>query len=283
MEQENESASARNDMSYLELEGRDLELLGTPQQLAALFGALATAQGAFKPVHKNREVSIRLEGKAGYTFAYAELSQSLDATREALSANGLAVSQPYSLRAGVATVRTILSHKEGGLMISTCELQRANAMKDLGGLLTYARRYAFNAMLSLAADEDLDDQAEAGRGETGASSAPRSQPRTSNAPASGSSNSAPSSASTQDEGPRRLNQTEKAELTKLVREIHNLDPADAEGVRQAVNNAISDYVMGASKPAGYVVNVTDYKPLHALLFARAVKAKQDRSAEGPQS
>lgn len=166
----------RPDMTYAEVEPQDMQLLGTPTQLASLFGALSSAQGAFKPVHKNREVTIRTD-KGPYTFAYAELSQSLDATRDALASNGLAVSQPFSLRGGVAIVRTILSHKEGGLMISTCELQRANAMKDLGGLLTYCRRYAFNALLSLAADEDLDDQPEASRGETGAQSGPRSAPK----------------------------------------------------------------------------------------------------------
>lgn len=197
--------TVRDDMAYADVEPQGLQLLGTPQQLAALFGALAAAQGAFKPVHKNREVTIRTD-KGPYTFAYAELSQSLDATRDALSTNGLAVSQPFSLGDGYATVRTILSHKEGGLMISTCHLQQAKAMKDLGGLLTYCRRYAFNALLSLAADEDLDDQPEAARGETGAQSGPRTSkaeeprrtpqtPQTQAKPASAQGQTAPKAAS----------------------------------------------------------------------------------------
>lgn len=165
----------REDIAYLDIEKRDFQMLGSPEALAKLFGALAAATSEFTPIHKNRQVTIKSE-KGSYSFVYAELSESIDATRPALAKNGLAVVQPYTKLGDVAILRTVLSHSGGGLMVLACEIPRAQNIKDLGGSLTYLRRYTYNALLCLAADEDLDDQPEAARGETGAQSGPRRTP-----------------------------------------------------------------------------------------------------------
>src|SRR6476646_2027263 len=169
--------TAREDMAYMDIEAnRPLQLLGTPAQIAEMFEALALADAGFAHIEKNRTVTIKGE-KGSYTFNYAELSESIGATRPALSQNGLTLRQPFSmLEVGKATLFSILTHKNGACMIATCVLPEARDMKTLGGHLTYVRRYAYNAMLCLAADEDLDDQPEAARGETSAESRPRREP-----------------------------------------------------------------------------------------------------------
>lgn len=300
MEQENETSAPA--MAHPEPE--TFRLVGTDEQVAKMFLALGQAQGEFGELKKTAKVTVYPKARQDgykpppYDFWYAPLDKILEATRPALTKYGLTVTQPPC---GGDIVRTMLCHSEGGRMETIMFIPAYRDIKDMGGFITYIRRYAQSAILNVAADDDADDNGAAvgadeppRREQTGpkasterssgqASSNTSSRPQTSNRPDNGSSSSAQSQASTPDEGPRRLNQTEKAELTKLVREIHGLDPADADGVKTAVNSAIAMYTNQTGKPEGYVINVTDYKPLHALLFARAVKAKQDRGAEGPQS
>ncbi len=162
-------------------------------------------------------------------------------------------------------------------------------VQTFGKNVTYSRKYQYNALVCIAADQDLDeagDSQQSFRGQSGPKAStgqPTSAPQQHKVSSSAGTTGQAGTAASEPEGPRRLNQTEKAELTKLVREIHNLDPADADGIKGAVAGEISTYTLNANKPPSYVVSVNDYKPLHALLFARAVKARQDRSAEGPQS
>ena len=62
---------------------------GTPQ----LNAALAKAQGSFLPIIKSKTVNVTgKDGRAGYTFVYAELSDVIAATVPALSKNEIAVS-----------------------------------------------------------------------------------------------------------------------------------------------------------------------------------------------
>lgn len=300
MEQENEASAP----AMAQPEPETFRLVGTDEQVAKMFLALAQAQGEFTEIKKTAKVTVYPKQRADgykpppYDFWYAPLDKIIEATRPALTKHGLTVTQPPC---GGDVVRTMLCHGDGGRMETIMYIPAYRDIKDMGGFITYIRRYAQSAILNVAADDDADNNGAAvvtdeppRREQSGPKASPgqssgqasynnSSQPQTSSRPANGSSSSAQSQASTHDEGPRRLNQTEKAELTKLVREIHGLDPADSEAVSRHVASEIANYTASAKKEPGYVINVTDYKPLHALLFARAVKAKQDRGAEGPQS
>lgn len=126
---------------------------------AALYTALAKAQGEFKPIEKNKTVTIKPREKPQYTFSYADLEELIAKTRPALTANGLAVSQ--QLHEGKLV--TQLLHAEGGLITSEIGVPRADGEpKSYGALLTYLRRYAYSALLCLAADDDLDEDGQHG-------------------------------------------------------------------------------------------------------------------------
>ncbi|ARV77139.1 hypothetical protein SKUL_40 [Pseudomonas phage Skulduggery] len=139
---------------------------GTPKQLAALYGALALAQGEFEVLVKNRTVTIEMRNpdtrqKIGeYNFRYADLEQVTKSTRPALSKHGLGVIQPIAPSPmGGTAIFTQLFHKDGGMIISEVALPTGQKdIKNLGASISYLRRYAKTALLDLAADDDADQE-----------------------------------------------------------------------------------------------------------------------------
>jgi hypothetical protein len=127
---------------------------------AALYGALAKAQGAFQPIVKNREVEITMKTGGRYKFRYADLEEILTKTRPALSANGLALIQTVEHGQQGALLVCRLMHAQGGMMASEVAMPGVRDMADpkaFGAAITYLRRYMVTAMLGVAADDDLDE------------------------------------------------------------------------------------------------------------------------------
>jgi hypothetical protein len=135
--------------------GPDFVEVGTPEQVTALYFALAEARGEFAPIVKNRT-----SGKGtNKEFRYADLDASLDATVPGLRKHGLVLIQPLSFVNGKAQVRTTIAHKDGGRLYVYFDVPMPTTgdVQDFGKNVTYSRRYCYNAALCLAADQDLDD------------------------------------------------------------------------------------------------------------------------------
>jgi hypothetical protein len=123
------------------------------EAIGALNAAIAKAQGEFPAIKRERTVDT-----GSYSYSYASLDKILDSVRGPLSANGLALVQ---LLSGDG-LRTELRHAEGGVIGSTFPLPTVpGKVQEIGSLLTYLRRYAVLAILSLAPEEDDDDGAKA--------------------------------------------------------------------------------------------------------------------------
>lgn len=120
-----------------------------------LFGALAAAQGSFLPITKNRTVTVKSD-KGNYTFDYATLDQVLAATVPALSANGLALLQPFYHGPNGLELRTILAHSSGARLEAVTELPKAGNIQGAGSALTYLKRYQVQAILGVSSEEDDD-------------------------------------------------------------------------------------------------------------------------------
>jgi hypothetical protein len=121
-------------------------------QFAAIAAALAKAQGCMSNASKDRT-------NPHFGQDYATLASVLDACREPLSSNGIAVTQmPATCKDGV-TVTTILLHTSGEWLQSTLTLPVAQrSAQGIGGAITYARRYALSAMVGITqADDDGND------------------------------------------------------------------------------------------------------------------------------
>jgi len=139
----------------------------TNNPMAALYEALAKAQGEFPEIPKNRTVNIRTKTGGSFEFKYADLQEIISKTKPALSKYGLSFSQllnTISRPAGegevmlVNQLTTKLHHNKGAYLMSTVDLPQSSDPdpKTLGGNITYYRRYAFAAIIGVAADDDLD-------------------------------------------------------------------------------------------------------------------------------
>ena len=132
------------------------------EKIGALAAALAKAQAGFTFAAKSAEAPILSKNKDGKTYqsgkrTYADLQSVLDAVREGLANNGIAVIQaPMPCKKDGILLRTTLAHESGEWIASELELpnDRMGGVQGMGSALTYARRYALAAMVGIAQDDD---------------------------------------------------------------------------------------------------------------------------------
>lgn len=154
-------------MSQAELHPIDTSLTPAPGAgMGPMYTALAKAQGAFKPIEKNRAVTIRPKEKATYSFRYADLQEIREKTTPALSENGICLFQLVTDEGGMTVVRTILGHSSGAQIEAVIRVPRGDGdIKNFGATVTYLRRYVVTALLGVAADDDLDEDGDPDRGD----------------------------------------------------------------------------------------------------------------------
>ena len=141
--------------------------------VAELNAALAAAQGEFPPITKTRTVK-----PGSYSYNYAPLDVVLAAVRPALTKHGLAITQRLESvhESGDVWLRTELRHRSGGVLGSSFPFRNVpDNPQQFGSLLTYFRRYAIQALLGVATEEDDD-------GQKAADHKPRSKPKREAAP-----------------------------------------------------------------------------------------------------
>ena len=123
-------------------------------QIENLASALSKAQAVIENVSKD---------KKGFNYKYADLASCLTAAKKPLSDNGLSVSQLVSQDMnGKQILITLLIHESGQWLksifaVENVVMKQCNSLQQLGAGLTYARRYAFSAIVGLS-QEDNDAQ-----------------------------------------------------------------------------------------------------------------------------
>lgn len=125
------------------------------ESIAELSAALAKAQGEFAAIPKNRAVKIQMKSGGSFNFKYADLEATINATRPALSKNGLSVIQPIC----DDKLLTIITHSSGQYIESSMPLpaQIGDDPKQYGAKISYLRRYAYQSLVCVMADDDLDE------------------------------------------------------------------------------------------------------------------------------
>lgn len=115
-------------------------------QINELVRALAAAQKEFRPIKKSAVNPF-------FNSKYATLDIVIDAVKDALSDNGLAVSQlPTN-----GELKTLLMHSSGQWIMSITPLHaEKRGPQGYGSALTYGRRYALSAILNVSSEEDDD-------------------------------------------------------------------------------------------------------------------------------
>lgn len=139
------------------------DLVDTLEAETAFAAALAIVQSNMPQVGKDKSASIRSD-KGNYTYKYADLASILDAVSPVAAAQGFSFMATPTLSAGGTFVlRYSLLHKAGhreGGEYPLPDPSRHTA-QQVGAQITYARRYAYCAMLGVAADEDNDARPDA--------------------------------------------------------------------------------------------------------------------------
>lgn len=141
------------------IESFGYEEFGTPEQITAMYMAMAAAQAQIRRIERTKQV--RISGQKGsYTFEYAEMDELNDACRDAFSTNGIGCFTPFSRQSlqGEAIQHLIVSHRDGGRARITFAFAPGHDVKDLGGQTTYIMRYLFSKFWRLHAEGDADDQ-----------------------------------------------------------------------------------------------------------------------------
>ena len=86
---------------------------------------------------------------------YATLGACIDATRDALATNGIAVVQGSKVINGQNALETILLHTSGEWISGEYLFAPVkNEPQAMGAAMTYARRYALCGMLNVASEDD---------------------------------------------------------------------------------------------------------------------------------
>lgn len=126
--------------------------------LGALASALAKAQAAFPTITRDKEVTVQTKSGGSYKFKYAPLDKILSDVRKPLSDNGLSILQLLD----EDTLVTSLLHSSGALISGRTPIPQTEGIQAYGSAITYLRRYAIQALLGIAAEEDDDGNRAAG-------------------------------------------------------------------------------------------------------------------------
>ena len=125
------------------------------ESIASLAQALSKAQAAIQPALKDKV-------NPAFRSHYATLESIVDACREPLAKNDLAVVQsPVDADTpDRVALETLIMHKSGEWISSrvSCRLAKPDA-QGVGSALTYLRRYALAGMVGVTATEDDDGNA----------------------------------------------------------------------------------------------------------------------------
>jgi hypothetical protein len=128
------------------------------QQINEIVGALAKAQGVINNPRKEAENPAFKRGSA--VSKYADLSMGINAIREGLSANNLAVIQSTRMQGDVLMLDTRLAHSSGQWFEAEYPVCKLPAPPHaIGSALTYARRYSLFGIVGIAGEDDDGDAA----------------------------------------------------------------------------------------------------------------------------
>lgn len=126
------------------------------ESISSLATALSKFQSQLVAPRLDREVEVRMKTGGFFKFKYATFAECTRVARELLGKCELSVIQ---LVEEDYSVLTILAHSSGEYISSKFRVPGiTNDSQSLGAAISYAKRYAYCAILGIVADEDTDGQ-----------------------------------------------------------------------------------------------------------------------------
>lgn len=124
--------------------------------------ALVSAWGEIETPKHNTNVTVKTKTGGTYEFSYTDLDGIFEAIKEVYRENKIAVIQNAHTSINddgtvYVSVETMLLHESGEWAKSdSLRVVAAPGMQDLGGQITYMKRYSLSAMLGIATEKDDD-------------------------------------------------------------------------------------------------------------------------------
>ena len=130
---------------------------------ASLAAALAALQAELPAVTKTKTAKVQGKTRDGrpfdYTYKYADLADVSATVMPLMGKHGLAFTcQPTMRENGQFGLAYQLLHASGELIDGWYPLDASMTPQQIGGHITYARRYCLCAVTGIAAEEDTDGQ-----------------------------------------------------------------------------------------------------------------------------
>lgn len=129
--------------------------------------ALVSAWGTIEAPKHNAKVKVQTKNGGTYEFAYTDLEGIFKAIKQVYKENKISVIQnAYTTKEDgmtMVSVETMLLHESGEWVKSApLKVHASQNMQEMGGQITYMKRYSLAAMLGIAAEEDDDGNAAVG-------------------------------------------------------------------------------------------------------------------------
>lgn len=123
--------------------------------------ALVAAWGSIETPKHNTNVTVKTKTGGSYEFSYTDLEGIFDALKAVYKENGIAVLQTpktfFQDGSLVLSVETMLLHETGEWVKSEpLSVLASNNMQDLGGQITYMKRYSLSAISGISTEKDDD-------------------------------------------------------------------------------------------------------------------------------
>ena len=127
----------------------------------AISKALVAAWGAIETPKHNTNVTVKTKTGGSYEFSYTDLDGIFEAIKQVYRENKIAVIQEAKTMIidgmQFVTVETLLLHESGEWVKSEpLKAPASQSMQDMGGHITYMKRYSLSAMLGIATEKDDD-------------------------------------------------------------------------------------------------------------------------------
>lgn len=139
----------------------DMDDLIFSEKMDQVAAAIVKAHSEIDKVVAKETADIKNDsGRTSYSYKYADLANVLAASKPALAANGLAILQPPSTvfdsrGAQTVVITTMLLHSSGQWCRSRLRMKPTQTTpQGIGSAITYGRRYAAQAILGIAPEDD---------------------------------------------------------------------------------------------------------------------------------
>lgn len=119
--------------------------------------SLVKAWGAIETPKHNTSVTVKLKSGGSYKFDYTDLTGIFEALQAVYKENGLMVMQNAYTEDNFICVETMLLHESGEWLKSKpISAIASKDMQEMGGQVTYMKRYSLSALSGISTEKDDD-------------------------------------------------------------------------------------------------------------------------------